>query len=164
MPNVLKEYEKPVIDFDYFYFDQEGYRNNHKIASELAVILMAYTNIDDLHGFNDEEGVYYNSTVGTGGSGMNYACASLGSQRACLASHFASYAQRHYQSCYLALAEYECLKELVNYLEDDYYPPQHREKQVKANIDLLNQVLRKFEIEYAKEVPGFLFTLLKNQN
>ena len=165
MPNILKEYENPVVDFDYFYFSDEdgGYHNTHKFAGELAVILMAYVNIDDLHGINDEEGVYYPSSVGTGGSGMNYNTPSVGAQRACLASHFASYAHRHYESCYLALAEYQCLKELADYLEDEYFPPQHREKLVKQSIELLNKVIRKFEVEYAKEVPGFLFTLLKNQ-
>lgn len=156
----MKEYENPVVDFDYFYFED---KNTHTLAGELAVILMAYTDIDDLHGINDVDGVYYPSTVGTGGSGMNYAVNSIGAQRACLAGHFSSYAHRHYESCFLGLAEYQCLKELANYLEDEYCPPSHREKIVNQTIETLNKVIRKFEVEYAKEVPGFLFTLLKNQ-
>ena len=161
MPNMLKDYEKPVVDFDYFHFDESAY--NYKRAEQLAIVLMAHTNIDDLHGFNDDEDKFWSSTVGTGGNGMNMPCSSQGAQRACLASHFSSYAQRQYQSCYLALAEYECLKDLLTYLEEDYNPAPHREKICNENIMLLEQVCRKFEVEYTKQVPGFLFTLLKNQ-
>jgi hypothetical protein len=158
----MKTIDKPVVDFDYFYFDQEGYRNNRDLAAKLALILIANAGIDDLHGINDEEGVYFDSSVGTGGGGFNFACPNKGSQRACLASLFASYSHREYQSCYLSIYEYQCLKELLDDIDDDC-PPSHRERQIKQNVDLLNQVLRKFEIEYTKEVPGFLFTLLKNQ-
>jgi hypothetical protein len=158
---MFKEYEKPVIDFDYFHFDDDAY--NYKRAEQLAVLLMSHVNIDDLHGHNDDENKLWGSTVGTGGSGMNYACSSQGAQRACLASHFSSYAQRQYQSCYLGLPEYECLKDLLTYFEEDYGVAQHREKIHNQNVKLLEQVCRKFEIEYTKKVPGFLFTLLKNQ-
>jgi hypothetical protein len=153
--------ESPVIDFDYFHFDDDAY--NYKKAEQLAVLLMSHVNIDELHGILFEDEKLWDSTVGTGGSGMNYACPSQGAQRACLASHFSSYAQRQYQSCYLGLPEYECLKDLLTYFEEDYNPAPHREKIQEQNIKLLEQVCRKFEIEYTKEVPGFLFTLLKNQ-
>lgn len=161
MTNILKEYEKPVVDFDYFHFDDDAY--NYKKAEQIAVLLMANTNIDELHGILEDEEKLWPSTIGTGGSGMNYACTSQGVQRACLASHLSSYAQRQYQSCYLGLSEYECLKNLLTYLEEDYGVAHHREKIQDQNIQLLEQVCGKFEIEYTKRVPGFLFTLLKNQ-
>jgi hypothetical protein len=149
--------ESPVVDFDYF---DLGSGFNQKKAEQLSAVLIANASIDDIHGFMDEDGVYFNSTVGTGGSGMPYRCNSRGAQRACLASHLAAYAHGHYQSCYFALAEYECVNEL---LEDLEYPPSHREKLNNEHRALIEQVCRQFEIAYTKQVPGFLFTLLKNQ-
>lgn len=157
MPILELPGSSPVVDFDYFNL---GSGFNYDKAEILSAILIANASIDDIHGFNDQEGVYFASTVGTGVSGYNFNCSSLGAQRACLASYLSSYAHRHHQSCYLGLAEYQCLYEL---LEDLDYPPQHREKLNNEHCELINKVLRQFEIHYAKEVPGFLFTLLKNQ-
>ena len=157
MTNILKEYENPTVDFDYF---RLGDAYNWSKAQQLSAILIANSSIDDLHGFNDEDDVYFDSTVGTGGSGMSFRCNSRGVQRACLASHLAAYAHRHYQSCYFGLAEYQCL---IDLLDDLDYPPQHREKLNDEHRDLITQVITQFEIHYTKQVPGFLFTLLKKQ-
>jgi hypothetical protein len=160
MPKLKIPGESPVVDFDYFRIEKNT-SYNYDIASKLATILMAETNIDDLHGFNDVDGIFYASTVGTGGSGMNMACFSLGAQRACLASLFSSYAQRHHTSCHLAIAEYECLKVLLEEFEDGNHAS-HRDKLINENIELLSKVCHAFELAYAREVPGFLFTLIKN--
>lgn len=157
MTSPFQPENKAVVDFDYFHIDA----NNHTVAGELAVILMAHTEIDELHNIIEPE-VYWNSSVGTGGGGWNYACPSQAAQRACLASHFASYAHRHYESCYLALSEYECLMTLIEYLEEESMPPQHRKNLHDQAVITLNKVCREFERAYAKEVPGFLFTLLRN--
>jgi hypothetical protein len=152
--------ESPVVDFDYFRFSETAYNYNH--ARDLAVLLMAHVNIDDLHGFNDEEGVYFPSTVGTGGAGMNMPTTNRGAQQSCLASHFSSYYQRQYQSCYLGLPEYQCLRELLVYLNDDYNPAPHRNNIHTKNIELLSETCRQFELAYVKEDPGFLFNLIKS--
>lgn len=147
--------QSPVVDFDYF--DLGGC--NYQKAEQLSAILVAHANVDDLHGYNDQEGRYFASTVGTGGSGMNMACGSQGAQRACLASHFARYAHRHYVSCDLALAEYGCLWELLEVFD---YVPEHRQPLIDEHRALVQQVCRQFEIAYTKKVPEFLFTVLRN--
>lgn len=148
----------PVVDFDYFHFDGHGF--NYEIAKSLSVLLIQETNVDELKSiYNENE--KWDSSVGTGGTGSNYNCPSQSSQRACLASHFASYALRKYQSCYLSLYEYYCLKDLLTYMDEDCFPSQHREKIHDANVKLLTDVVSEFEKAYVKENPSFLFTLLK---
>ena len=146
------------VDFDYFTFEGHGF--NHDIARELCTVLMAYTNIDDLHGFNNVEGVYYDSAVGTGGS-MNFKCESVGIQRACLASLFASYSQRQYHTCSLTIYEYRCMRDLLNYLEEDYWPAEHRVALVDQNIRVLKECCNEFERAYVRVEPGFLFDIIK---
>lgn len=149
---------KKVVDFDYFYFEGVGF--NYDIAKELAVILIDEINIDELKGMH-EENERWDSSVGTGGSGSNYVCPSQGAQRATLASHFASYANRKYQSCYLSLYEFSCLKTLLDYLEEDWYPEgNHMEKLQNKKIELLTQVCDEFEKAYVKQNPEYYFTML----
>ena len=158
MPELHMPGRTPVVDFDYFHFEGVGY--NYDIAKELAVILIDEINIDELKGMH-EDNERWDSSVGTGGSGSNYSCPSQGAQRATLANHFASYANRKYQSCYLTLYEFTCLKTLLTYLEEDCFPPNHREKLHDEKIELLKQVCDEFEQAYVKENPEYYFTLLK---
>lgn len=151
--------DRPVVDFDYFWFESD--KPNREIAKELATILIDEVDIDELKGiFNDDK--LWNSSVGTGGSGGNYPCTSQSAQRATLASHFASYANRKHTSCYLSLYELTCLQELVTYMEDDYFPADHREKIHNTAIGLLKETCRLFVKAYVKEDPTYHFTLLKN--
>jgi len=150
--------ENPTVDFDYFHF--EGYGYNYAIAKELAIILMDESNIDELKGSYNED-TLWNSSIGTGGSGGNYRCPSQSAQRASLASHFSSYALRRYQSCYLTLYEYECLRIILIELEDNYYEGSHREKIHGDTILLIKTVCSEFEKAYAMKNPAFLFTMLK---
>lgn len=158
MKDLLSEFQKPVVDFDYFNFDF----NNKEIAVELAILLMAYTNIDELRGIHNEDELW-SSSVGTGGSGWDWPCNSQGAQRACLASHFSSYAHQHHQSCFMALTEYQCLKDLLLWLCDDYNPAPHRQKLVDRGIVLLQEVCKEFEQAYIRKEPGFLFEILKRE-
>jgi hypothetical protein len=148
-----------VVDFDYFWF--EGNTDNRKIAKELASILIDEIDIDELKGiFNDDK--LWDSSVGTGGTGGNYRCTSQSAQRATLASHFASYANRKYTSCYLSLYELTCLQELITYMEEDYFPADHRQKIHDAAVDLLKETCRLFVKAYVKVDPAYHFTILKN--
>lgn len=149
--------KNPVVDFDYFHFENMGF--NYDLAKELAIILIDYADIDELKGiYNDVE--RFNSSIGTGGSGSNYACPSLASQRACLAGHFASYANRKYESCFLSKFEYQCLVDLLNYLEEDCFPPQHRAHIHDRQIEILKMVIDKFKREYHKVDKEFFLELL----
>lgn len=147
----------PVVDFDYFHFEGVGY--NYDIAKELALLLIDEADLDELKGiFNDMEA--WDSAVGTGGTGENYPCPSQASQRASLACVFASYANRKYQSCYLSLFEFQCLKTLLEKL-DDWGVPDHREKIYDRQLEVLTMVCNEFEKVYARENPSYIFTLLK---
>jgi len=150
---------KPVVDFDYFHFPID--LNNRKIAEKLTVILMAYTSVDELHNIvNDNES--WPSTVGTGGSGWNYACSSQSAQRSCLASYFSSYAYGQHTSCFLGLPEYQCLKDLLRYLEEDSLMD-HRYQMINEAIELIKMTCACFEMRYLREEPGFLFELIKKE-
>jgi hypothetical protein len=151
--------DRPVVDFDYFWFESD--KDNREVAKEIAMILIDETDVDELKGMFNEDKLW-DSSVGTGGSGGNYPCTSQSAQRATLASHFASYANRKYTSCYLSLYELTCLQELVTYMEDDCSPAQHREKIHNAAVDLLKETCQLFIKAYVKEDPTYHFTLLKN--
>ena len=147
----------PTVDFDYFHFPKST--NNRVVARELAVLLMAHINIDELHFTHDIED--WPSSVGTGGTGSNYSCPSQAAQRSCLASLFSSYAYQQHQSCYISLKEYQCLIDLLQYFEEDYSWSQHQEKLYQGAIDLLKMTCKCFEQAYIREDPGFLFKLIK---
>ena len=149
---------KPVVDFDYFHFPE----NNHIVAQKLAVVLMAFTDIDQLHGIHEDD-ESWPSTVGTGGSGWNYACPSRAAQRSCLASLFGSYVYQRHQSCHMGLPEYQCLKDLLRYLEEEYNPRDHQYKLINEGIEAIKMTCQCFEQAYLKEEPGFLFEIIKQE-
>lgn len=157
MPKLTLPGATPVIDFDYFHFEGVGY--NYDIAKELAIILIDESSIDELKGIYDDN-ERWDSSVGSGGSGSNFSCPSQASQRACLANHFASYANRRYESCYLSLYEFNCLKTLLDYLVDDCFVQQHRQKIYDRQVELLTMVCDEFEKEYYRKNPEYLFTLI----
>ena len=159
MPKLEMPGATPVIDFDYFHFEDVGY--NYDIAKELAIILIDESDMDELKGIYDDN-QRWNSSVGSGGTGSNFSCPSQGAQRACLANHFASYANRRYESCYLSLYEFECLKTLLNYLEDDCFVQQHRQKIYDRQVELLTMVCNEFQKEYVRKNPEYMFTLIAN--
>ena len=150
---------KPVVDFDYFRFSKPV--SNYEIARKLVVVLMAFTDIDQLHGLHDEES--WPSTVGTGGSGWNFACPSQAAQRSCLASLFSSYVYQRHQSCHMGLPEYQCLKDLLRYLEEEYNPMDHQSKLINEGIEAIKMTCKCFEQAYMREEPGFLFEILKQE-
>jgi hypothetical protein len=162
MPNVnifdVFENEK-TVDFDRFDLDT-GF--NYEPAKELCWILMSYQNIDELTFFEHVDEFKYETSIGTGGSGSTYKVQTLAQQRSLLASHFASYASKEFTSCSLSLAEYNCLKDMLEYMIDDICVPNHRKKIVEQQIDLLKKVCSEFEKIYVKKDPSFLFTMLKN--
>ena len=151
--------ERPVVDFNYFYFERD--LSNQQIAKEIAIILIDETDTDEIKGiYNDDK--LWDSSVGTGGTGGNYPCTSQSAQRATLASHFASYGNRKYTSCYLALYELTCLQELLTYMEEDYSTPEYRQNIHDAAVDLLKETCRLFVKAYVKVDPAYHFTILKN--
>ena len=151
--------DRPVVDFHHFWFESD--KDNREIAKEIAIILIDETDIDELKGMFDDDKLW-NSSVGTGGSGGNYPCTSQSAQRATLASHFASYGNRKYTSCYLSLYELNCLQELVTYLEEECNPAEYRQKIHDAAVDLLKETCRLFEKAYVRVDPTHYFTILKN--
>jgi hypothetical protein len=155
----MNMHDHPVVDFNYFWFESD--KDNREIAKEIAIILIDETDTDEIKGiFNDDK--LWDSSVGTGGTGGNFPCPSQASQRASLASHFASYANRKYTSCYLSLYELTCLQELITYMEEDYFPADHRQKIHDAAVDLLKETCRLFVKAYVKVDPAYHFTILKN--
>lgn len=106
----------------------------------------------------------HKTTVGTGGGGMVWRVPTVGMQRMVLAQHFASYGLRHYQSCYLSIHEYHCLKQLLQYLKDEYngaFGDWKKQQNHIQSVALLEDVCDVFRTEYAKDVPAFIFELLK---
>jgi len=150
--------DRKVVDFEDFHFEGVGY--NHPIAKKLSLLLIDEIDVDDLRGFNDTDSMIP-SSVGSGRSENGFLCPTESSARAILASHLASYANRKYRSCYLALPEYELLKRLLTYLEEDYYPPGYRNDIHEDNIELLKMVISEFEKEYVRKDPEFLFKVIQ---
>ena len=146
-----------TVDFDGFDLD-DGF--NYDRAKELCYILMSYQNVDELTFFEQINEGKYPTSIGTGGTGMIYKVQTEAQQRSLLASHFASYASREYTSCFLSVAEYECLQNLLVYLQEDILSA-HREQIVAGQIDLLIKTCSEFEKLYVKKDPNFLFTMLK---
>lgn len=166
MPNLTKDFEQaigviPTIDFDYFHFAEHGW--NYNIAKELAVLLIDNVNIDELRNLTDinEKGLW-DSSVGTGGTGWNMMAPTKAAQRSILASHFSSYARKQYSSCYLSLYEYQCLKDLLQDIEDSNYGD-HRKHIYEADIKLLAEVCAEFKREYLRKNPEYLFTILSEE-
>lgn len=159
MHNILDQFNnKKTVNFDHF---QLGDGWNYEQAKQLCWILMSYQNIDELTYFDQIQESNYETTIGTGGTGSPYKVQTQAQQRSLLASHFASYASKEYESCILALAEYNCLKDILEYLVEDICIPKHRERIVESQIDLLKKVCHEFERAYVKHDPNFLFTILK---
>ena len=153
MPEVIRD-----VDFADFHFEGHGW--NYAVARDMATMLLAFSDIDDIRGFNDVEDVYYDSTVGTGGN-MNMRCTSRGIQRVLLAALFASYAQKQHSHCHISLFEYRCVVDLLTYLQDEYWPADHMIKQMQHNIDLLKEFVAEFRTAYTKVEPGFLLEIIK---
>ncbi len=151
-----------TVDFDYLHFEGHGF--NRQVAIEISAILMANSSIDDLRGlYNDDDKPWtFASTVGSGGS-MNMPCANQSQQRALLASHFASYAKRHYSHCYLSEHEYRCLKELADELDDNYVSS-HREEIERQDLKLLQECCQQLARELAEQDPRFLIDLIKESS
>lgn len=147
--------DRKVVDFADFCI--EGVRNR-KTAGELSIIIMAHVGIDELTFYDNDLPYTFATTVGTGADSNPYHVQTQGIQRSILASHFASFAAEKYSHCYLAIAEYHCLKQLYDYLKDDYCL--HSDL-VNKQCMLLKTVLDEFEREYVRVDPTFLFTVLK---
>jgi hypothetical protein len=153
MPGQIKD-----VDFADFHFEDHGW--NYEVAKDIAAVLLSFSDIDDVRGYNDVEGVYYDSTVGTGGN-MNMRCNSIGIQRVLLATLLASYSQKQHSHCYVSVFEYRCIVNLLAYLEDDYWPSEHQIKQMEKNIGLLKEFVTEFKQAYIQVEPGFVFELIK---
>ena len=159
MPEFKMPNETPTIDFDDLHFPDAGF--NYQIAADIAVILMDNCCVDDLRGFNNLEGKWeWPSSIGTGG-GWDMPCPTQSAQRACLAAHLSSWSRRKYTSCLLSIREYQCIKDLLNYLKDECFPPNHRIKHYEQEIELLSNFCHEFEQNYLKVDKKFLFTIIK---
>ena len=145
------------VDFADFYIEGGGVANR-KQAQQLSVLLLAYVNLDDILFPDIDLERKYPSTIGTGGSDKGWNVQTVAQQRTLLASHFASFALKHYTHCYLALAEYQCLKDLHTYLVEDIGLTNDAIEQHK---EVLQTVLNEFEREYVNVDPTFLFTVLQ---
>lgn len=165
------QFGTPVVDFDYFDFDDTSdsgmliadTMHTRDVASRLAEILIANISQDDLQWTTEfDPNNNWPTTVGSGGSGMIMACATQAHQRAILASHFASYALSHYDSCYLALPDYQCLLALHNELDTTGLQGS-RLRMLRQNLKLLKRTCQEFEVRYAKEDPTFLFQYIKTR-
>lgn len=163
MNNFDKEYGNPVVDFDYFRLKTVS--NNREAANKLALALAANINIDDLLFDSDEDYSNFDTTVGSGGSGMTLSSKiTETTQRLALASHLSSYAEHQYSSCYLALPEYRCLRNLRDYLVDNQenYHSQHpRMELINQLVHLLNEVISEFAKNYSDKDSSFLLTVIK---
>jgi hypothetical protein len=146
------------VDFADFHFENHGW--NYEVAKDIAAVLLAFTDLDDIRGFNDVEDVYYDSTVGTGGD-MNMRCRNIGIQRVLLATLLASYSQKQHSHCYVSVFEYRCVVDLLAYLENDYWPADHQIRQIEKSIALLKQFVAEFRQAYVRVEPGFVFELIK---
>ena len=166
-----KKHSRPVVDFDMFDFDEASETglltmdvlHTRDVASRLAEVLIAHVSQDDLQfttEFDDKN--QWLTTAGTGGSGMYMPCATQAHQRAILASHFASYALSHYQSCYLGIPDYECLRDLLTDLDDTGLQG-IRLRMSRQNQRLLKRTCEEFEQRYAEEDPTFLFQYIKTR-
>lgn len=166
MPDFEEQFKQavgaiPTIDFDYFNFEEQGF--NYKIARDLAVLLIDKVDIDELKGLvTYEEDKTWSSSVGTGGTGWDMSSPTKSSQRACLASHFSNYARRQYSSCFLTLYEYQCLKELLEEIEESNYAS-HRQQIYDADIKLLKEVCSEFKKQYVRKNPEYLLTILSEE-
>jgi len=156
-----------VVDFDYFHLE-EPFHNTNETALKLASVLSAFTSVDDVICMDTDVDTWeHQSTVGTGGGSMVWRLPNQGLQRMTLASHFASYGLRHYQSCYLSVYEYYCLKDLLTYLKEDYNGGHGDWKQQQLHIEnvaILEEVCSAFRKAYANDVPEFLFEILKHND
>ena len=151
----------PTIDFDYFHFEEHAW--NYNIARELAVLLIDYVNVDELNNITDlDKQGDWASSVGTGGTGWNVGSPTRSAQRACLANHFSSYARRVYSSCYLTLYEYQCLKDLLEEIEESNYAD-HRKQIYLADVKLLTDVCIEFKKQYLRKNPEYLFVILSEE-
>jgi hypothetical protein len=165
------KYGHPTVDFDFFDFDEgsevglvtTGPVSNTAVAGKLAELLIAHASQDDLQfttEFDDKN--QWLTTAGTGGSGMYMPCATQAHQRAVLASHFATYALRHYESCFLGIPDYECLRDLLEDLDAVGLQGQ-RLTQMKQSWRLVKKCCQEFEERYAQEDPTFLFQYIKTR-
>jgi hypothetical protein len=161
----MREHQNPVVDLASFnVMIGKDRMLSQALANALALCLMTYTSIDDYHAPDDwSVDSPWTSTVGTGGSGMVFRVATQGYQRSMLAAHFASYGSCQYDSCYLGLPEYQCLKELYRYLTEDFSPSGHygENEMYDYHLDILKDTLNEFKVRYAKVDEHFLFELLK---
>lgn len=147
--------DRKIVDFADFYIEGVA---NRKTAQQLSVLLLAYINLDDIIFPDSDLEHKYPSTVGTGGSDKGWNVQTVAQQRTLLASHFASFALKRYTHCYLALAEYYCLKDLHTYLIEDIGLTNDA---IEEHTKILQTVLAEFQREYIKVDPNFLFTILK---
>ena len=152
-----------VVDFDLFDLD-EPFHNNTQTALQLSNLLSAYSSVDDIICLDPDSSTWqHRSIVGTGGGSMAWHLPNRGLQRMVLATHFASYGLHHYQSCYLSIYEYQCLKQLLTYIQDESSPGSDWNQQQIYNRScaVLQQVCWQFEKAYSQAAPEFLFELLK---
>ena len=114
----LNPWNEEVVDFDYFNLTRP-FQNTHEIALKLSVMLSASANIDDVICMDTDVTTWnYKTTVGTGGGSMVFRVPTQGIQRMTLASLFAGYGLQQYQSCYLSVHEYYCLKDLFDWFKE----------------------------------------------
>ena len=149
--------DRKIVDFADFYIEGGGVANR-KQAQQLSILLLAYINLDDILFPDVDLERKYPSTIGTGGADKGWNVQTVSQQRTLLASHFASFVLKQYTHCYLALAEYHCLKDLHTYLVEDIGLTN---EVIEQHTEILQTVLSEFEREYVRVDPTFLFTVLK---
>ena len=166
------KFGSPVVDFDFFDFDDASevglttdMIHNKDVAAKIALALIANTSQDDIQFTTEfDPKNSWETTAGTGGSGMAMCCATQAHQRAILASHFATYALGHYESCYLGKPDYHCLCSLVLDLESWQWSGSGSRQRHQKNLwRLVKRTCEEFEERYAKEDPTFHFQYIKTR-
>lgn len=166
MPKIELPGSMPVVDFDDFHFPDTGF--NREIAKDISMIFLSYVNQDDLQWTTEfDENNYWETSIGSGGTGMQMSCMTQSHQRAIISSAFADYATLRYNSLYLGLCEYQALKEILDDLENyawgyERYPKKY--ELINKQIQLLKITTIEFEKAYMKHEPGFLFNLIKSES
>lgn len=166
MPKLTLPGEQPTVDFDDFTFPEVGF--NHNIAKDIVIMFMAYINQDDLQWTTEfDKNNSWETTIGSGGSGMAMSCMTKSHQYAIIASAFASYADRTYSHLYLGLPEYYIFKNLLEEIDGNTWGYSHyRQKHdlMSKQIQILKTIISEFEQAYLKHEPGFLFNIIKNEH
>jgi len=153
---------KDVLDFADFDFD---HYQNEGCAGRLAAFIMSFVGVDDFVCADTEIDIRFECTAGCGNSPTGFKYPNQGQALSALASHFAGYSVGRYGSCYLAKCDYDLLVGIQTYIEDDYNPSARMQGSGEwlHGLNMLNDVIAKFENAYAKDHPDFLIKVLKRK-